>query len=323
MAWESLARKEAGAIGATRAWHNPLPRLIREDSGFVHLKAQYKQTLQAIADACYPPSGEDDSLVGAVGGRELMIACVGINRRGQPRRSTFWAHIRKLEILGFVVLLMRGGVVGSRSVSNIYGIPCRPGGLDHRRTDREFVQMVAEQNGRLRRRVLERGQQANLWADVTNVTNHRPVQKVDGGSPETGRVSVQKVDGGSPESGHHTSCMSVWKKHKSNSRADIAPGKTTKGFERRKKLPHIEIQDLRDTRRLLHLFGRAVSKGIIEGSEYRLLQFVAIAERALQEGHDPCALFADMVNRQQWLFVTEGYEQAARKRLRETEGNDR
>ena len=89
-------------------------------------------------------------MVGALGGRELIEAAVGANRQGQPRRSTFWLHIRKLETLGFVALLMRGGVVGSRSVSNVYGIPGRPGGLDHRRSDRELVRMVADRNGRLR-----------------------------------------------------------------------------------------------------------------------------------------------------------------------------
>jgi hypothetical protein len=83
-------------------------------------------------------------------------------------------------------------------------------------------------------------------------------------------------------------------------------------------LTHIVPEDLRDTSRLLCLFKQAQAKGLIGGSESEQLTFVATAERArLRAIDNPPGLFAELVRRRLWHFVTQDDEDRAHKRLRE------
>jgi hypothetical protein len=83
-------------------------------------------------------------------------------------------------------------------------------------------------------------------------------------------------------------------------------------------LTHIVPEDLRDTSRLLCLFKQAQAQGLIGGSESEQLTFVATAERArLRAIDNPPGLFAELVRRRLWHFVTQDDEDRAHKRLRE------
>jgi hypothetical protein len=81
-------------------------------------------------------------------------------------------------------------------------------------------------------------------------------------------------------------------------------------------LNHIVPDDLRDMDRLLALFEQAQSDGHIGGSESECLTFIASAEHARFVGSsNPCGLFAQLIRRHLWHFVTVDDEEAARKRL--------
>lgn len=83
-------------------------------------------------------------------------------------------------------------------------------------------------------------------------------------------------------------------------------------------LRHIVPADLRDTSRLLLLFDEAHERGIIGGSESERLTFIGTAERArLTAITNPPGLFAELVRRRLWHFVTQDDEDRAHTRLRE------
>jgi hypothetical protein len=83
-------------------------------------------------------------------------------------------------------------------------------------------------------------------------------------------------------------------------------------------LTHVVPDDLRDTARLLTLFEEAQAQGIIGGSESERLTFVATAERARVRGvENPEGLFAELVRRRLWHFITQDDEDRAQTRLRE------
>jgi hypothetical protein len=87
--------------------------------------------------------------------------------------------------------------------------------------------------------------------------------------------------------------------------------------EEKPTLKHIMLEDLKDTARLLLLFEEAQVQGIIGGSESERLTFVATAERARVRGvENPEGLFAELVRRRLWHFVTQDDEDQARTRLR-------
>jgi hypothetical protein len=83
-------------------------------------------------------------------------------------------------------------------------------------------------------------------------------------------------------------------------------------------LRHIVPDDLTDTGRLLILFDEAQARGLIGGSESERLTFVATAERArLRAITNAPGLFAELVRRRLWHFVTQDDEDRAHRRLRE------
>jgi hypothetical protein len=74
---------------------------------------------------------------------------------------------------------------------------------------------------------------------------------------------------------------------------------------------------LEDTSRLLTLFTEAQTQGLIGKSDSDRLTFVALAEHAKVVGSaNPCGLFAALVRRQHWHFVTDSDEDAAHARLK-------
>jgi hypothetical protein len=76
-------------------------------------------------------------------------------------------------------------------------------------------------------------------------------------------------------------------------------------------------EDLSDTSRLLILFEQACTQGLIGESDSERLTFLSLAEHAKVVGaSNPCGLFAALVRRQCWHFVTESDEDAAHQRFK-------
>jgi hypothetical protein len=76
-------------------------------------------------------------------------------------------------------------------------------------------------------------------------------------------------------------------------------------------------EDLQDMARLLALFDQAHTQGLIGKSVSDRLTFLALAEHAKVVGsQNPCGLFATLVRRQQWHFVTDSDEDAVQARLK-------
>jgi hypothetical protein len=95
--------------------------------------------------------------------------------------------------------------------------------------------------------------------------------------------------------------------------AGVLEGKT----EGEPTLTHVMPEDLRDTARLLVLFDEAQRQGLIGGSESERLTFVATAERARVRALENAeGLFAELVRRRLWHFVTQDDEGRAHARLR-------
>jgi hypothetical protein len=82
-------------------------------------------------------------------------------------------------------------------------------------------------------------------------------------------------------------------------------------------LRHVVPEDLKDTGRLLDLYGQAVMLGLVTDSEHDRLRFVAAAEHARVIGtKNPCGLFAWLVRGGLLHFVTYDDEVTASVRLR-------
>ena len=82
-------------------------------------------------------------------------------------------------------------------------------------------------------------------------------------------------------------------------------------------LNHIVPEDLQETARLLTLFEQAQAHGLIGKSDSERLTFLGLAEHAKMVGSaNPCGLFAALVRRQCWHFITESDEDAAQQRLK-------
>jgi hypothetical protein len=83
-------------------------------------------------------------------------------------------------------------------------------------------------------------------------------------------------------------------------------------------LQHIVPDDLRDTTRILALFEQAQIQGLIGTSDRERLTFLATAEHACVIGSsNPCGLFAALIRRQLWHYVTDRDEDAASARLKQ------
>src|SRR5215831_14270519 len=114
--------------------------------------------------------------------------------------------------------------------------------------------------------------------------------------------------------------------HQHIAHASTAPssGVKNQGQEHRKPtiiqpptLRHIIPEDLQDTARLLTLFAQAQTQGLIGKSDSDRLSFLALAEHAKVVGsQNPCGLFAALVQRQHWHFVTDSDEDIAQARLK-------
>ncbi len=85
-------------------------------------------------------------------------------------------------------------------------------------------------------------------------------------------------------------------------------------------LRHVQASDLRDDDRLRRLLRQAVARGWLKDSQADQLRGFAAAEHALRVGtQNPAGLFAWMLRRRCWSFITSADEDQARARLRRHE----
>jgi hypothetical protein len=93
--------------------------------------------------------------------------------------------------------------------------------------------------------------------------------------------------------------------------------KTKRATDHTPTLSHIVPEDLIDTARLLALFEQAYTQGLIGKGDSERLTFLSLAEHAKVVGSsNPCGLFAALVRRQCWHFVTDSDEDAAHQRFK-------
>jgi hypothetical protein len=86
-----------------------------------------------------------------------------------------------------------------------------------------------------------------------------------------------------------------------------------------RRVPHITEAEMRDTGKLLDLFGRLVAEGLFLGSEADRLDFVSAAEHAVRKAtKNACGFFAHMLRN--WdrckRFATEHDIDTAHRRLK-------
>ncbi len=295
--------------GPRKRWLNHIPQWIVETEEYVSLTAGCKQTLQAIANACDAPTQPDGDLTVAFGGKALAQAA------GVSIRSLF-THIKTLERLGFIVTLGRGGVVGARNVSNLYGIPGAPGNMSDRSRRREMRTMVKGEDGVYRPQVIQPGDQATLWPkkELEPEVVHRKLTakapRWEGGRANFARGSCKNCTPPSPYPSPYE------KKH--------AP-KVSKRRGKFGRIRNIEPVELRDDAKLLALYRELVREGVVRDCEADLLFVFGAAVHALRRADNPCAMFVSMVrnNENERIYVTNGDDEEARYRVRRVRGEQR
>jgi hypothetical protein len=281
------------------------PLWIQDHPTYARLGPGPRATLAAIAAACHRQTTAGD-LLGAFGGAALADAA-GCSR------ATLWRHISRLEALGFVVALARGGVIGGRSYANQYGIPGAPGSLDHRKCRRRLTRMVAGADGVLRPQTITPGNTPTLWPQS------EPEQEGEAPSQNEARLTDEpSLKMRRPPSQNEAPSG----KRRNGNDHDHGPriasgggGLRHQAGRRPRGLGHVDDRDLRELPRLRGLFDRAVAGGYVTDSERDRLQFVAAAEHALRVAYKPAALFASMVRQGRWLFISQADEDAARRRI--------
>ena len=81
-------------------------------------------------------------------------------------------------------------------------------------------------------------------------------------------------------------------------------------------LNQIQPVDLRETWRMIELYEQAIEKGLSSSSEAGQLRFLALAERAKAHGNNPQKLFAWLLKKQKFEYITQADEDAASVRIR-------
>ncbi len=277
---------------APSAWHNPVPGWILASASWAAYRPGIRSTLQATCNACDAADG-DGNLLFAFGGLRLWETA-GVSR------ATYWRHIARLEADGFLVCLARGGHTSDgRAYANQWGIPGRPGGLDHRRAARAVVRFTVSDDGRRLRHVVEPGGQLAL-PGLPDVGGDSLKMRLPQSQNETPPSRVPSPEG--------------WKGFTDGS---LREGGVSSHVSRRGL--RVRPADLATTGAILALYDRAARYDLAGDSEADRLRFVALAEHAIDEvrrkGGRAHRLFAWLLNRGCWLFATATDEDRARRRL--------
>lgn len=172
---QSISRRGQGCN-----WHNALPSWIRADTTYHELRQGVRHTLQAIANRCDKPEEGCELLLVCFSGERVFASC-------GCRRSTFKAHVRKLESLGYVIPLTRGG----GRLATIYGIPGERGQLDQHRAEKKAKPRLWRRADSEQLRSLVSGFET-LATPAPLVSGNRtaPVRESDGYCPEIGHYHL-------------------------------------------------------------------------------------------------------------------------------------
>jgi len=267
-----------------------IPGWILDSPHYAGLAAGVKHTLAVMAGRGEPgPAG-----IVCFGGAQT-VAAVGC------ARSTWWQHVRLLAALGFLVPLGGAGTFGSSNLPAQWGIPAHPGAMDDRRQARRM--RVGGQD-------IPPGGQAEFPglappSDFRTTPVRFPGARTspDGHDHEYGASTKQHK--------HHD--------HEAPGRPDVDAGRRAAGSTGRRWW-RVEPADLGDVGSLHERFAEAVVAGIVTGSEADWLRFVSAAQHALRVGQaNPAGLFACMVRRGQWLWISQADEDAAVAAIRKFE----
>jgi len=338
------ARQADGAPIGAQTFRNRIPTWITR-SELYSVQGRSNRTsrtvLETIADHCDCPDAHGN-LLGAYGTKKLAA-------RAGVAVSTFWQHVKRLEGMGMLVCVARGGVQGEgleglkRILSNTWGIPGAPGSLDHLRAHRreQTMRPTGEHDARGRPKLAPEiicpGAQAMLWRRTRQPTSAEAGFSPPGAiglgrpPPQIRTTPVRQPDDPRPAAGHYQNHDHTRELRNHGVAASAPPGNggdpartvgSGQASQRPRKgsgasIQHIEDAGvLTDTPRLLALLRRERARG---GTKATPVQWIAAAERAVRvtqrEGGDPRALFADLVNRQRWLFLSEQDLAQARQRI--------
>lgn len=321
-------------------YHQHLPAWIYQTAAWAGLRQQHRATLQAVADCCGREQGDDGkptgNLVGCIGGTRLA------ERAGVSDR-TLTNHLNVLIAAGLVVPTFvpspRAMRMARRSLANIYGIPGRSGGLEHKRAQQYKRPYSKRADGRAVPQHLEAGDQAELFhtpntqgvppiagtssgpsdCDSHDSTCHQPGVKTLRNFP-TPPAKLSYPPSKTCQPNHTHDHPLIYKTHGaadgvSKSQGD---GRAAKATGSRRKCPHVSAEQLRDLRELLALHAECQRRGVPgTAGEAGLHWIVCAAELALAEADKPAAFFAWLVNHEKKLRITQAVEDRARLKLAE------
>ena len=317
----ALTITESGADAPARrsGWHNRLPAWIEQDGPYLRLPTQYVATLQVIANRCDPAKGAGGDLLVCFGGGGLAKAC-------HCSMRTLWRRLSRLESLGYVVAVGRGGAIQGRSYANIYGVPGLRGSLDHRRARRQSRPMVLGEDGVWRPNVLDQGEQAQFWPDNSKHHSRRVAGSPTRGTPRRPNVEIEGAGGvpvgsdGAEPGGGGTVSVTVGHCQSVTLPSPIPPHKKTIGCVTRgdhggsrelvggpSSLGGFQVvtpADLSDTQALIDLHARLMGRPWSDTPTNDRIRYLAAAEHASRVGKDPPALFASLCHKRSWLFIT-------------------
>lgn len=153
----------------------------------------------------------------------------------------------------------------------------------------------------------------NRWGAV--VTVNLSWSRLSGGSGLTPRKAVSGTGSAPPYKDRKLSLRSENQKPAAAVGRNGSCGKEGRGGS--PSLSRVTGDDLRQCVRLDALRVEAVSRGLISQSECDRLRVFGAAEHALSVGtRNPCGLFATIVRRKLWAFISQRDEDSARRRLR-------
>jgi len=78
---------------------------------------------------------------------------------------------------------------------------------------------------------------------------------------------------------------------------------------------NIKLEDLLQFSRTEELYRQAVARGLVEHSEHQVLNWLGAAVRAKSVPGDPVKVFAGIVRKKLWQYITHEQEDRARKAL--------
>jgi hypothetical protein len=199
------------------------------------------------------------------------------------------------------------GLCRPRWVADVFGVSLAAVKAAREELERDGLLVRDETPRWVRRRWGSRMSVNAAWCESSETVSAHPKSSLSASSSD-------------PNSGLTESELEPSSTYKNQEPASRGPGgsltKTRTERERPPSLEHVEPGDLRSIPRLTALYEEAVRKHLAPNSESGFNDFVALAERAKRVGRNPPAVFATLVRRREWRFVTNQDEDEALRRVR-------